>query len=56
MNPQVMLFTDYMILEISNDGTNFVELLKWDELYLDILNSDPSDSTGSASYYFRSFS
>lgn len=51
-NSEGSIFTDYMILEISNDGTNFVELLKWDELYLDILNGDPSDSTGGASYYF----
>jgi|GEM_PF-3646855 len=47
------LWTDYMSLEASSDGTNFTELLKWDEPYLDYLNGDPADAAGIAAYYFQ---
>lgn len=43
---------DYMSLEISADGNNFSQLIKWHEGYLDYLNGDAYDSTGSATYHF----
>lgn len=43
---------DYMALEMSSDGSNYSELIKWDEATLDILNGDPPDSTGGSVYLF----
>jgi len=43
--------SDYMALEVSSDGTNFTEILQWNELTLDGFNTD-SDSTGSAGFVF----
>ncbi|MFH1129228.1 MAG: immunoglobulin-like domain-containing protein [Patescibacteria group bacterium] len=42
---------DYMALEFSSDGTNFTEVKRWDEVYLDSLNGD-SSSVGIATYNF----
>ncbi|MFA6257393.1 MAG: S8 family serine peptidase [Candidatus Paceibacterota bacterium] len=42
---------DYIALEVSNDGVNFTEQLRWDEALLDILNGDSSDIGGA----FHSF-
>jgi len=46
-------WTDYMSLEISNDGANFTELGKWDEAMLDYYNGDPIDDSGGAVYHFQ---
>jgi len=43
---------DYMALEVSSDGVNFTEILKWDEATLDYLNGDSSD-VGGAFYSFE---
>ncbi len=45
-------WTDYMALEISSDGTNFTELLKWDESLIDF-NADPF---GGVMYHFQNLS
>lgn len=50
-----LYWTDYMAIEMSSDGTNFTELFKWDESYLDYLNGD-SSSIGGASFYFQDLS
>jgi subtilisin family serine protease len=42
---------DYMTLEYSSDGTNFNEIIRWDEPYLDWLMGD-SSSVGGAIYNF----
>jgi subtilisin family serine protease len=50
-------WTDYMQVNYSSDGVNFVpvtvasEILRWDEPLLDLLNGDANPS-GGASYYF----
>ena len=45
---------DYMALEISSDGVNYDEFLKWDEAYLDLLNDETSlNESGSSVYHFQ---
>lgn len=46
---------DYMALDFSSDGSNFTEVLKWDEVYMDDLNGD-DDQAGSAQYHFEHLS
>ena len=46
------LFYDYMTLEYSSDGTNFNEILNWDEPSLDWFNGD-SSNIGAAIYQFK---
>lgn len=44
---------DYMVLEISGDGSNFTQIERWDEASLDMLNEEsPVTSTSSATYHF----
>ena len=47
-------WTDFMQLEFSTDGTDYVVVLTWDEPDLDIRNGeDPLDDTGGAVYHFK---
>lgn len=44
---------DYMVLEVSGDGSNFTQIERWDEASLDMLNEEsPATSTNSATYHF----
>lgn len=52
LNSEGSIFQDYMALEISMDGENFVELKKWNEFSIDIENQDSEDSTGWATKYY----
>lgn len=44
---------DYMSLEASGNGSDYTELVRWDEAFLDGLNGDPVDPTGAASFYIE---
>ena len=44
-NPDNSAASDYMSLEISSDGTNFVEVSKWNELSISQMSDDACGST-----------
>ena len=48
---------DYMVLEMSGDGSNFTQIERWDEASLDALNGEsPVSGTGYTSYHFSNIS
>ena len=50
-------WTDYMALEISSDGSSFSEWFRFDEVFLDLLNSEsPLDPSVGAVYHFGNIS